>query len=164
MSENSARSADERTLLLGFLKSQHDAVIWKVRDLTDDAARSVSTSTGLTLHGLIRHLEHVERWWISDVFAGKPDLPYAWTEQDEDGDLHVPETITMASLVEDYRREVAASEAIIAAHQLDDLSSRQGYSLRWILLHLVEEIARHLGHLDVLREQADGATGFGPPK
>jgi uncharacterized damage-inducible protein DinB len=67
-----------------------DLVVWRVRDSSDEVLRSVSTSTGLTLHGLVRHLEHVERYWFREVFAGKDDPPYAWTEADPDGEFHVP--------------------------------------------------------------------------
>lgn len=157
-----AHQGDERTALVGFLQRQRDLVAWKVTGLDDDGLRSVATPTGLTLHGLVRHLEHVERSWIRDVFAGQPDLTYAWTDEDPDGELHVPADITMERLLADYAAESALCDAVIAAASLDDSSSRRGFNLRWILLHLIEETARHLGHIDLLRENADGATGEEP--
>lgn len=170
-SENGARGGvaeaahrgDERTTLLGFLQRQRDLVAWKVRDASDDVLRSVSTPTGLTLHGVVRHLEHVERYWIRDVFAGEEGLAYAWTDEDPDGDLHVPAGMSMAQLLTDCAEESARCDAVIhAAPSLDAVSVRRGFSLRWILMHLVEETSRHLGHIDLLREQADGAVGEEP--
>ncbi|HEY8717805.1 DinB family protein [Pengzhenrongella sp.] len=156
---------DERNALLGFLQRQRDLVAWKVGGADDDVLRSVSTPTGLTLHGLVRHLEHVERSWIRDVFAGQRDLVYAWTDDDPDGELHVPADVTMAQLLADYAAESAACDAVIAAvPSLDEVSATRSVCLRWILLHLIEETARHLGHLDLLRENADATTGEQPPR
>lgn len=158
-----AHRGDERTTLLGFLQHQRDLVAWKVQDAPDDVLRSVSTPTGLTLHGLVRHLEHVERSWVRDTFAGEDDLPYAWTDEDPDGELHVPPDMAMARLLADYREESARCDTVIAAaRSLDAMSARREFSLRWILLHLVEETSRHLGHIDLLREQADGRVGEEP--
>ena len=159
-----AQLGDERTALLGFLQRQRDLVAWKVRDAPDDVLRSVATPTGLTLHGVVRHLEHVERSWFREVFAGEDDLPYAWTDEGPDGELHVPPQVTMASLLADYAEESARCDTVIAAApSLGAVSARRGFSLRWIVLHLIEETARHLGHLDLLREQADGEVGEEPP-
>ncbi len=158
-----AHRGDELTTLLGFLQHQRDLVAWKLRDAPDDVLRSVSTPTGLTLHGAVRHLEHVERWWFRDVFAGEDDLPYAWTDEDPDGELHVPADITMGQLLTAYAEESARCDAVVrAAASLAAVSARRDFSLRWILLHLVEETSRHLGHIDLLREQADGAVGEEP--
>jgi uncharacterized damage-inducible protein DinB len=158
-----AHLGDERTTLMGFLQHQRDLVAWKLRDASDDVLRSVSTPTGLTLHGIVRHLEHVERSWFREVFAGEDDLPYAWTEEDPDGELHVPADVTMAELLAAYAEESAVCDAVIAAApSLDAVSARRGFSLRWIVLHLIEETSRHLGHIDLLREQADGAVGEEP--
>jgi len=157
-----AHLGDERTVIVGYLQQQRDLVAWKVRGADDDVLRSVETPTGLTLHGIVRHLEHVERSWIRDRFVGQKDLPYAWTDEDPDGELHVPADITMAQLLADYAAEAALCDAVIAAASLDDVSANGKFNLRWVLLHLIEETARHLGHLDLLRENADGAVGQEP--
>jgi hypothetical protein len=157
-----AHRGDERTALVGFLQRQRDLVAWKVTGAPDDVLRAVATPTGLTLPGVVRHLEHVERSWIRDKFAGQADLPYAWTDEDPDGELHVPADITMARLLADYAAEAALCDAVVAAASLDDVSARGGFTLRWILLHLIEETARHLGHVDLLRENADGMVGEEP--
>lgn len=158
-----AHLGDERTTLLGFLQRQRDLVAWKLRDAPDDVLRPVATPTGLTLHGIVRHLEHVERSWLREVFAGQDDLEYAWTDENPEGDLHVPADVTMAALLAGYAAESARCDAVVhAAPTLDAVSAHHGFSLRWILLHLVEETARHLGHVDLLREQADGKVGEEP--
>jgi uncharacterized protein DUF664 len=157
-----APRGDERTELVGFLQRQRDLVIWKCRGADDDVLRSVATPTGLTLHGLVRHLEHVERSWIRDTFLGLKDLPYAWTDEDPDGELHVPADITMAQLLADYAAESVLCDEVIAAASLDDVSVHRGFNLRWVLLHLIEETSRHLGHIDLLRENADGMLGEEP--
>lgn len=157
-----AHRGDELTSLTGFLQRQRELVVWKVGGADDEALRSVSTPTGLTAHGLVRHLTNVERSWVRDVFAGESGLQFDWTDDDPDGELHVPAGVTMADLVAGYVAESRRCDAVVAAHSLDDVSVRRGFSLRWVLLHLVEETARHLGHLDLLREQADGSTGEEP--
>ncbi|WP_165865680.1 DinB family protein [Vallicoccus soli] len=154
--------ADEAGALLGFLQRQRDLVAWKVGGADDAALRAVATPTGLTAHGVVRHLENVERDWVRRVFAGEQGLAFDWTDEDPDGELHVPVGVPMAALLAAYAEESRRCDAVVAAASLDDVSSTGGFRLRWILLHLVEETARHLGHLDLLRELADGAVGEEP--
>jgi len=157
-----AGQGDERTSLVGFLQRQRDLVAWKVRGADDEVLRAVSSPTGMTLHGIVRHLENVERSWIRDVFAGEQGLAFDWTDEDPDGEWHVPVEVSMAQLLADYAAETALCDAVIARASLDDVSVQRGFSLRWILLHLIEETARHLGQLDLLREDADGSVGEEP--
>lgn len=157
-----ARLGDERTTLLGFLQRQRDLVAWKVRGASDDDLRTAATPTGLGPHGVVRHLENVERAWIRDRFAGQDGLSFDWSDEDPDGEFSVPEDVPMEWLLAAYAAESARCDEVVAAHDLSDTSARDGYSLRWILLHLVEETARHLGHLDLLRERADGGVGEEP--
>jgi uncharacterized damage-inducible protein DinB len=158
-----AHTGDERTALIGFLQRQRDLVAWKVHDASDDVLRAVGTPTGLTVHGLVRHLEHVERSWVREVFNDEQDLPYAWTDADPDGEFHVPAEVPLEQLLHDYAAESRLCDAVIAAvPSLDAVSAHRNVSIRWILLHLIEETSRHLGHLDLLREQADGGVGEEP--
>jgi len=158
-----ALRGDELTVLLGFLNRQRQLVAWKVRDVPDGQLRSVSTPSGFTLHGVVRHLTNVDRSWIRDVFAAEPDLPFDWTDADPDGEWHVPDGVTMAELLADYAAEAVRCDAVVlAADSLDVVAAQGGFSLRWIVLHLIEETARHLGQIDVLREQVDGAVGEEP--
>jgi hypothetical protein len=157
-----AHRGAERTTLLGFLQRQRDLLIWKLGGVSDDALRAVATPSGMTAHGLVRHLEQVERYWIRDAFAGLTDLSYAWSDEDPDGEWHVPADVTMQTLLADYTAESARCDAVIEAASLDDGSVHRGFNLRWILLHLIEETARHVGHADLLRENADGQVGEEP--
>lgn len=116
----------------------------------------------LTIGGLVHHLTQVERWWFRDVFASEPGLEYPWSEEDPDADFRIPPGMGAGELVDGYRAEVELSRAIVARSELDEMSCRPGgpeVSLRWILLHMIEETARHAGHADLIRESIDGATG-----
>ena len=158
-----AHQGDERTALMGFLQRQRDLVAWKLAGAGDPELRSVSTPSGVTLHGVVRHLENVERSWFRETFAGEKGLRYDWTDEDPDGEWHVPEDISMSDLLASYAAEQSRCDAVIAAApSLDAISVDRGFSLRWIVAHLIEETGRHLGHIDLLREQADGTTGEDP--
>ena len=128
-----AHLGDERTVLLGLLQRQRDLVAWKLRDGTDAALRAVSTPTGLTPHGVVRHLTNVERSWLRHVFADEPDLAFDWTDDDPDGELHVPAGISMGDLLDDYAAECRRCDAVVAASSLDDVSAHREVSLRWVL-------------------------------
>jgi uncharacterized damage-inducible protein DinB len=149
-------------VLLAYLHRQRELVHWKCEGLSDDAARAVATPSGLTIHGIVRHLENVERWWWRWRFAGQHDLRFDWTDEDPDAELHVPDDVHLADLLVAYRAETAACDGVVAAHGLDDVGARSEHTLRWVLLHLIEETSRHLGHLDLLCELADGRTGEEP--
>lgn len=159
-----AHVGDERTTLLGFLQRQRDLVAWKMREASDDTLASVRMPSGLTLHGIVRHLENVERGWFREFFAGQTGLTFD-TDDDPDGDMRA-EGVPMADLLAAYAAETAlCDEVIAAAPSLDATASDADgtYSLRWILVHMIEETGRHLGHIDLLREHADGAVGEEPP-
>ena len=160
-----AHVGDERTTLMGFLQRQRDLVAWKVREASDETLASVRTPSGLTLHGIVKHLENVERGWFRRFFAGETGLRFDWTEDDPDGDFRA-EGVPMADLLAAYAAETARCDAVIAAApSLDATATDEDgtYSLRWILVHMIEETGRHLGHMDLLREHADGAVGEEPP-
>jgi len=160
-------AAAEREVLVGFLDSQRDAVVRKVDGLGEDEIRFSGVESGTSLGGIVKHLADVERWWFHAVFAGR-DIAFAWTEDDPDPDWRVETDDTLRGLLAAYRDAWEESNRIVAeAGSLDDLSvgSRSGdpedrVSLRWILVHMIEETARHAGHADILREQLDGATGW----
>ena len=150
----------ERESLLEFLQRQRDLVAWKLQDAEDETLRAVTTGSGLTAHGVVRHLTNVERSWFRWVLADQPDLTFDYTDEDQDLDFKPPADLLMAQLLADYAAEQKrCDEVILAADSLDDMGVNRQRTLRWILLHMIEETARHLGHLDILREQADGSTG-----
>jgi uncharacterized damage-inducible protein DinB len=160
-----ALTADERTMLGEFLDFYRATIELKVAGLTDEQARHVSGPGGTTPMGVVRHLAEVERGWFRLHFAGE-QIGYQWsTDDDLDADFRVGPNDTLAVSLAAYAEECAVSRAITdAAPSLDQIAAhptRSGRqpSLRWILVHMVEETARHAGHLDILREQIDGALG-----
>lgn len=117
----------------------------------------------MTLCGLISHLRWVEYSWFQVVFLGEEDEG-PWTDEDPDREMRIAVDIPLADLLSDYEEQAARYRELVAGHSLDDKAERpirdgRNVDLRWILLHLIEETARHNGHLDILRELADGRTG-----
>jgi uncharacterized damage-inducible protein DinB len=158
-----AHLGDERTTLTGFLQRQRDLVAWKVREAPDETLRSARTTSGLGLHGIVRHLENVERSWFREVFAGETGLSYDWTDEDRDAEFKPGDDVRMQDLLRAYAEETRRCDAVIAAApSLDAVSVTREVSLRWIICHMIEETGRHLGHIDLLREQADGEVGEEP--
>ncbi|MFY0409694.1 DinB family protein [Solicola sp. PLA-1-18] len=155
---------DERSTLLQMLTYVRETAIAKVEGLSDEHAQHAPLATSpLTTPGaIVNHLRWVEADWLQTRFAGGPDLG-PWTEDDPDAELREGLTTPLADVVAGYREQIVASDAVIAAADLDDLAAvptaRLHQNLRWTLLHLVEETARHNGHLDLLREMADGVVG-----
>jgi hypothetical protein len=152
----------ERDMLLAYLERQRELVFWKCEGLAEELARTVATPSGMTVSGIVQHLENVERSWWRRHFAGQEGLSFDWSDDRDDAGMTVPEGVTLEQLLARYRAEIALCDEVIAAHDLDDRGALRDHTLRWILLHLIEEIGRHLGHLDVLREQADGDVGEEP--
>jgi uncharacterized damage-inducible protein DinB len=160
---------DEAGTLLGFLEFHRATLLLKTDGL--DAGRLAATlgPSTVTLGGLLSHLTFVEHWWLHHVFTGR-DVGEPWAaldwDADPDADWHLAPSLTPAGLRASYDAEVARARATVAAAgSLDELSAvaseRTGrrFNLRWILVHLVEEYARHNGHADLVRESVDGATG-----
>lgn len=152
----------ERDMLLAYLARQRQLVLWKLEGLDDARARAVATPSGMGIHGIVRHLENVERGWVREHFAGQQGLASDATEDDPDA-MQVPPDVTLAELLLSYRVEIALCEQVVAGHSLEEVSASRDHTLRWVLLHLVEEVSRHLGHLDLLAELADGRVGEEPP-
>jgi len=150
----------EREILTGLLDFLRATVVTKVAGLTDEQAfdRPV-TASGLTPAGLVKHLTGVERFWFSIDFAGH-DLPWPWTEQNPGGFQLAPED-SLAELIDAYAAECERSRAVVTGAALDDGARADGntFTLRYALAHMIQETARHCGHLDLLRESIDGQTG-----
>lgn len=157
-------AAGERTMLLAFLDYHRETMIAKIAGLDEQQARWAPTPTANSLLGLINHLAYVEHWWFYECFGGNdPVLPDIFAE-DRDADFKPPPDQTIGFTIERYRAECARSNEIARAGGLDDVARHpkgveRGVTLRWILVHLVEETARHAGHADITRELIDGATG-----
>ena len=155
-------TGSEREVLTGFLAEQRSLVLWKLADAQDADLLSVATTTGLTARGVLNHLTHVERWWWRDRFAGEDGLSYDWTDEDPDGEFHLGPEKPLATLLLEYEQECVRADAVFDAVDLDAVGVRTASSARWVLVHLIQETARHLGHLDLLRELADGSVGVEP--
>ena len=153
----------ERETLEGALDWYRAIVENKVDGLGLDEAGRIMTPTGISLLGVIRHLGWVERGWFQEVFAGD-EVESIDSDEDNSPEFVLGSDDSVESIVAFYRGEVKRSRQIAAASALDDLSARttsfgDRVSLRWILVHMVEETARHAGHLDIMREMIDGRTG-----
>jgi uncharacterized damage-inducible protein DinB len=160
-------STDERTMLVEFLDYYRATIEQKADGIDDAQARVRIEPSDMTLIGLVRHLTEVERNWFRAKFIGE-DAPYYYcTEEDEDADFHPGPDDTLADALAVYRAECERARAITnAAASLDEFSvvgvrwyDHRPVSLRWILVHMIEETARHAGHADLLRETIDGVTG-----
>jgi Protein of unknown function (DUF664) len=158
--------ADERTQLVGWLDLQRAVVRFKCEGLSDeDARRAVLPASPLmTVAGLVSHLRWTEHCWFEVAFSDRGMAENPQFGEVEDADF-VVDGVPLARLLDDYERQCEASNVVVAAASLDDLGRNQGFpsgsaSLRWMLLHMLEETGRHLGHLDAIRELLDGSKGY----
>jgi uncharacterized damage-inducible protein DinB len=155
--------AGEREMLTGFLDWYRAVVVNKVVGLSLPDSTRVMTPTGLSPLGVVKHLADVERRWFRLRFAGE-NVAILRRDDDPDADFRIDPTDTVASVLDFYRKETAEARRVTAAASLDDVAKSESptygrVSLRWILVHMIEETARHAGHLDLMREQIDGKTG-----
>ncbi|MER7932821.1 MULTISPECIES: DinB family protein [unclassified Streptomyces] len=160
----SVYTAGEKDILHTSLDRHRDAVLWKLEGLDDEQLRRPMTPSGTNLLGLVKHLASVEYGWFVESFGG--EVEPLWFDPYTDDDLTVGPGETTRQILDFYGRARAAADAVITGRPLDALG-RPGWrdhevSLRWVLVHMIEETARHAGHLDILRELIDGATGDHP--
>jgi hypothetical protein len=162
-------TSDERTQLTGWLDLQRSFVRMKCEGLSEEDAhrKVVPTSPLMTMAGLVAHLRWNEYSWFQLNLAGVPDTGQTpWTEGgNPDAEMFVDD-VPLAQLLSEYDAECASSNAVIAGASLDDVEKGlyalkgEAASLRYILCHMLEETARHLGHLDIIRELLDGSTSY----
>jgi hypothetical protein len=159
-------NADEKPTLLAFLDYHRATLRDKCAGLTpDELVRPASPPSSLRLLGLVRHLTEVEEWWFSQVFAGDEPFDLYSSADDPDADLHVghADEAVVTQTWQRFDEQVGHSRAIAAGGDLDAPAARSlsgnAPGLRWILVHMIEEYARHNGHADLLREAIDGAVG-----
>jgi uncharacterized damage-inducible protein DinB len=154
-------TGEEKTSLHISLDRHRDVVLWKLEGLDDEQLRSPMTPSGTSLLGLVKHLAAVEYGWFCDTF-GRETEPLPFDEDDPEADLRVAPSESTADVLAFYGRARAAADQVIDDLDVDDLGTAwfgAGVSLRWVLIHMVEETARHAGHMDILRELIDGTTG-----
>ncbi|MFC0624783.1 DinB family protein [Kribbella deserti] len=166
-STRAPRTGDERSQIVGMLDHQRRLVRMKCQGLSEaDAHRPVLPASPLmTMAGVVAHLRWVEYAWFHLNLLGIPETDQTpWKEGGHvDAEMFVDD-VPLDQLLDEYDEEWARSNAIAASHSLDDLEKNPGKgeaaSVRYILLHLIEETARHLGHLDAIRELLDGITSY----
>ncbi len=170
--------AGEREMLNSWLDFHRATLAWKCDGLTDEQLRQRSAPpSALSLLGLVRHMADVERGWFRRTLAGEDAPPIYFTpDENPGGDVDDVDDADVAADFATWRAECeAARKAEAAATSLDVTGTEQPWawrrpsayaavqprrvSLRWILVHMVEEYARHNGHADLLRERIDGVTG-----
>ncbi len=164
-------AADEVATLVGFLEFQRATLAWKVDALDPVGLRATVGVSTMTLGGMLAHLAFVEDWWFSQWLLDRdPSAPWAGVDWDVDPDTdwqlvdHLDPDGLRALWLGSVERSRVAVEMALAAGGLEGLARRhdddgRSPSLRWILVHMIEEYARHNGHADLLREAVDGQTG-----
>jgi uncharacterized damage-inducible protein DinB len=159
--------ADERDALLSFLDHQRAVLRLTSFGLTDDQARSAPSVSPLSVGGLIQHVALVERGWMQIVLEQR-----GGTDDEYESNFRLGPDDTLADVLALYDQVAEETRAIVAG--IPDLgrpvpvprdapwfpADVEAWSVRWVLLHLIEETARHAGHADIVRESIDGATAF----
>lgn len=157
-------SWDERNLLLTMLRHTQRTAVRKVQGLSRELARRapLPTSPYTSPAGVLNHLRWVEAWWVdARLFGHRIDHPS--TKENPNGEFEEGVTLPLDEVIALYEERAERTRAVFAEHDLDALMAKatpeSPLTARWILLHLIEETARHNGHLDILREMADGSVG-----
>lgn len=155
-------AAPEQAMTEAFLDWQRDTLRCKLAGLTDEQLRWQHQPSGLTLLGLAKHLTMVETVWFQVRFAGITP-PSVTQPIDWDAHWRIEPDETTGAILAGYAGAIERSRAITVAAAPDDVAAnaprQPGLTLRWVLLHMIEETARHNGHADLIREAIDGETG-----
>jgi hypothetical protein len=151
-----------------FLDDQRDVLLRKAEGLTMEQLGRLHPPSTLTLAGLLQHAALNEDWWFRVQFAGHPQ-DALWADIDFDADpeweFRTAVDLDRDELFRRYREACERSRAVVAAAEGPDALAAarhrdgQAFNLRWVILHMIEETARHAGHADLIRESIDGATG-----
>ena len=151
----------EKESLAAAIERHREAIDWKLDGLSDEQLRASLLPSGMTPIGLVRHLGAVEYGWFCATF-GRDHEPLPFDLEDENADFRVAPDESTADVLAFWTR---AREAAIAAVDEIDLGTTgtawfgEEVSMRWVMVHMLEELARHAGHMDVMRELVDGTTG-----
>lgn len=151
--------------LNGYLDAYRGAIRWKVEGLTLEQATKRLLPSDTSLLGIVKHMAGVERFWFQ-VILGERDVDMPYSKDDPDADFHIEADETIESLVALFDDECRISREILATKELTDMMPlRDGeVMVRDVVIHMIEETARHAGHMDILRELIDGSTGGFPPE
>ena len=151
----------EKESLKVALDRHRDAILWKLEGLDDEQLRRPRVPSGTSLLGLVKHLAAVEYGWFCDTF-GRDAEPLPFDDDDPDADLRIEPGETTEDVLAFYDRARAAADQAIDELDVEDTGTAwfgEAVTLRWVLIHMVEETARHAGHVDIIRELIDGMTG-----
>jgi uncharacterized damage-inducible protein DinB len=168
LTEPSVRLTDPAQLLAGFLDTARDGVLRKLDGVPEAELRRSRLPSGWTALELLKHLTHMERRWLCWGFLAEPvEDPWGDSGGDPDGRWMLRDDETLDQLVEAFNDQCRRSRQVVAGADLTDRASVGGRfrtpeeapTLGWILLHVLQEHERHLGHLDVVRELTDGVVG-----
>ena len=157
-------AGSEKDVLAGFLDHYRATLLAVCEGLSEEELRRPMVRSGTSLLGMIQHLAYVERGWFRETIAGER-VDYPFDLDDPTGDFRIAPEATAEQIFELYRAECAKSRQVLGSVSLDAPARGEersaDYNVRWIVVHMIEETARHAGHADILREQIDGATGRG---
>lgn len=152
---------DEKAMLHASLDRVRDAVLWKLDGLDEEQARRPMTPSGTSLLGLVKHLASVEYGYFVESYGR--EVEPLWFDAYKGEDMAAGPDETTEQIVAFYGRARAAADRTIAELPLDAVGRppwrKHSVSLRWVLIDLIEETARHAGHMDIVRELIDGAAG-----
>jgi len=152
-----ATPADELTMARAWLTHLRESAIYKLEDLDDEQLRWQPAATANSLGIIGVHLGYCERLWLRAIFAGE-EMDMSWRAHL----FELPDGWSANDVIAFYRAETAAADAVLDAVDTFDLPSRgpiRPTTLRWAVMHVIEETARHVGHMDITRELLDGRVG-----
>ena len=155
------RQGPEREMLQGHLDYLRNTLIWKLEGLDREGASLHLVPSLTTLLGIVKHSTDTQEWWFRVIMNGERIPLTYYTEDDPDADWRIEPHDTVTSVIAAYRGACDRANEAVTLYSLDDFTRGRGYkrSLRWVYLNMIDELARHCGHADILRELTDGATG-----
>ena len=171
MPGNAPALTDEKALLLAYIAQQRDGLRNAAFGLTDEQARLTPTAGTLSIGGLVKHVASTERHWVDLALHQDRARERAEQEQDDHDGFRLREDETLAGVLAAYDDVARETDAAMAGVPLDQPvpvpkgvpwfpADVEAWSVRWVLLHILEETARHAGHADIVRETIDGATMY----
>jgi uncharacterized damage-inducible protein DinB len=162
--------ADEREGLLAYLAQQRYLLRLTAYGLTDEQARATPLATPLSVGGLIKHVAFTERGWVDNMIQRDRGQTFEEQQREYEEGFRLSEGETLNDVLAFYDEVAAETAEVVAGLELDhpvpvpeapwNPADVEAWSVRWVLLHVIEETARHVGHADIIRECVDGATAF----
>lgn len=158
----------EKLMLLNYLQSSRDAILWKLEGLSERDMRWPMTRTGTNLLGLVKHLAYVELGYFGDVFDRPAGIPSPWDDENapDNADMWATADESSEAVISLYRQAWAHADTTITELALDAPGTvpwwgdKGDVTLHRILVHVIAETARHAGHADIVRELIDGEAGI----